>query len=338
MTKVFIHIGLPKTGSTTIQGLLFKNRKRLLDLGVLYPSATGTPTSKGLLPFAVREPLFQRYAIPKESPRDQPGYRAYLRARFAEEVAAAKPHTIIISDEALSVRLTHIEDIERIADLFQTVVSSVVVIAYLRRQDEVALSFAWNYVRDGLAAPFSFPPIGKALRYYDYARILFPWAKVFGKNSIKIRRFGPTYLLNNDVILDFLNAVELNKEYLKIPTRQLNSSPDAKEMQFLDKLNPYISDWSKKERSLLIRAISGKAKLERFGISRDKRTAFISRFDASNQRVAEEFLQIKGPLFDHDIPDDASTPITLDHVMFHAATLAKHLRPYLVELQKPKFP
>jgi hypothetical protein len=36
-TKVFLHIGAPKTGTTYLQRVLFKNRETLADAGVLYP-------------------------------------------------------------------------------------------------------------------------------------------------------------------------------------------------------------------------------------------------------------------------------------------------------------
>ncbi len=37
MTTVYLHIGIPKTGTTSIQSFLFNNRDQLLEAGILYP-------------------------------------------------------------------------------------------------------------------------------------------------------------------------------------------------------------------------------------------------------------------------------------------------------------
>ena len=44
--KVYIHIGLPKTGTTSVQNFLFKNREELINFGFLYPE---TITSKNFI-------------------------------------------------------------------------------------------------------------------------------------------------------------------------------------------------------------------------------------------------------------------------------------------------
>ena len=38
MTRIiYLHLGFPKTGTTTIQAVLFRERKSLLRVGILYP-------------------------------------------------------------------------------------------------------------------------------------------------------------------------------------------------------------------------------------------------------------------------------------------------------------
>src|SRR6478609_7333351 len=37
VTRVYLHIGAPKTGTTYLQHVLFQNRERLAKAGVLYP-------------------------------------------------------------------------------------------------------------------------------------------------------------------------------------------------------------------------------------------------------------------------------------------------------------
>ena len=42
MTRVYLHIGAPKTGTTYLQEVLFTNRARLAEHGVLYPGESRT--------------------------------------------------------------------------------------------------------------------------------------------------------------------------------------------------------------------------------------------------------------------------------------------------------
>ena len=44
MTTIYLHIGMPKTGTTSLQKFLFDNREKLLEKGYLYP-ITGTKIS-----------------------------------------------------------------------------------------------------------------------------------------------------------------------------------------------------------------------------------------------------------------------------------------------------
>lgn len=48
MTTIYLHIGMPKTGSTSLQKFLFTNREKLLRQGYLYPVTVAGITKKGI--------------------------------------------------------------------------------------------------------------------------------------------------------------------------------------------------------------------------------------------------------------------------------------------------
>jgi hypothetical protein len=54
MTRVYLHIGAPKTGTTYLQEVLFRNRARLAEHGVLYPGDSTAAHYAAVLDLRVR--------------------------------------------------------------------------------------------------------------------------------------------------------------------------------------------------------------------------------------------------------------------------------------------
>jgi len=65
MTRVYLHIGAPKTGTTYLQGVLFRNRDRLRRAGVLYPGDTADAHFRATL--SVRGLAFAGYDDPRSA-------------------------------------------------------------------------------------------------------------------------------------------------------------------------------------------------------------------------------------------------------------------------------
>jgi len=328
MAKVFLHIGLPKTGSTTIQGFLTKNRQEIARRGFLYPCATGLPTSKALVSYAAAEGSFSHYRLPPKAPTGQASYREWLRDALLTELAERDSTMVVFSDETLGARLRDVGALERLRELLIACGSEITIICYLRRQDELALSLAWNYVLEGSPTALVFPPTGKALGLYDYYSIVSLWAQIFRPENIRVRRFGPAYHAGGDVLSDFLEIVGIDATGLIRPAA-MNRSPSAKNLEFLERLNPYLGRWTKQERVSLIRNLNGYESTGKLGASRAEREMFLSQFEKSNRKVAQEFLGIEGPLFDHPILDDAPDGLNLDDAMARIAIVVERLKAHL---------
>jgi hypothetical protein len=326
MPRVFVHIGLPKTGTTSIQALLAENRDVLLDRGILYPRSLGRLKSGAVAPYVVQAQYFPNYSLPQGAPKDQAAYREHLDAALEAEVRDARPHTLLVSDEALSARLRLEEEVESLRR-FLARFGEVKVICYLRRQDELAISLAWNRTLEGATDAMVFPPAPhKTLLILDYFTLLSMWMSVFGRENLIVRRYGPRY--TPDLLQDFGALVGLDAEGLRRPAPR-NESPSAADLAFLSRLNHHLQgdNWKTRERLDLLRVIADAEPAQKWGASRAAREDFLKQFAASNARTSG-FLGLEGPLFDHEIADDPEPPeLTEQDFIVRAARLAGRMQP-----------
>ncbi|MBK1645834.1 hypothetical protein CKO25_14460 [Thiocapsa imhoffii] len=196
--RLFIHIGLPKTGTSYIQSLLSAYRLQLLRQKILYPE-TGMETGnhKALaLPFL------------SESRKRRPDVQPWLTAGLAmlwfqlrDEIQQTNADQVILSSEyffeAHAIRL-----LRWICDRLDV---EAMVIVYLRRQDRLLESGYNQAIKAGLETDKAV----LGLTYvpeYDYEHLLDRWADAFGSTSLLVRTYeeassGP------GLLQDFLSLV-----------------------------------------------------------------------------------------------------------------------------------
>lgn len=203
--EIILHIGLSKTGTSSIQRGLAAVRPALAAAGICYPRSPGF-ANHGLLPMS----LVPVDALGAFNPMlwEGIGPAARLerfRAEFAAEMAAipAEITRIILSAEQCSGLLNSIPRVASLRALLAPHAARFRVIVYLRRQDR---HFASGYVQGlrvaNVAPPAFDPQAGGGL--YDYAALLDRWAQVFGADAVEPRIFEPEALANGDVVDDFL--------------------------------------------------------------------------------------------------------------------------------------
>ncbi len=100
--RVFLHIGLHKTGTTSIQGALTSLAGPLRDGGILYPE-TGRPSwanlGQHLLPWSITAPGRELPMVHDQQAQFGEGDRDALWTRLHEEISASGAGTIIVSSE-----------------------------------------------------------------------------------------------------------------------------------------------------------------------------------------------------------------------------------------------
>lgn len=189
---LYLHIGLEKTGTTSIQEFLETNRAALAGDGVFLPQSLGHKNHKMLAAYGFdagsRDIAVTSCGIgPDEA--DMNAYRATLSANLNREISEASAHTAIISSEDLS-RLFTRREVERVINLLRPFCQELKVIVQLRRQDLLASSRYYSLVLGGSARGQVLPAKGEeAPRYYDYKRTLDHWIDVVGADNVILGRF-----------------------------------------------------------------------------------------------------------------------------------------------------
>lgn len=189
-----LHIGLEKTGTTSIQAFLSGNRAALARDGVFVPRSAGDENHKLLAAHAF-EAGSRDVAVVSAGVGPDPDEVAAFRARVARnlsaeiEAAAASASVAVISSEDYS-RLFQPAEVARALDLLRPLAERLHVVAFLRRQDLLASSRYYSLVLGGHKAPGVLPGDPDRLpRYYFFRRNLQPWIDGVGARNVTLARF-----------------------------------------------------------------------------------------------------------------------------------------------------
>ncbi len=250
MATVYLHIGAPKTATSTLQRTLAKNYGRLLKNGVLYPRDLRNGDAHHLL---VTD-LIEKY---QSRPMPDIWYGAHPRGQAWDSLLREiKRHensinSVIVSSELFFGQTTYIDSmLEDVTDYLQG--HEIRVIVYLRRQDQLYSSF-YNQdvkgVRHWSHSAYQFYQTHQIFQQ-DYHQLLNTWSGVFGKKHIIIRPFEPEQWLNGDIVQDFCAAV--GTAGLRSKYRENDESLEMTQLYLKRCLNKIGFDKSQNEEVLRI--------------------------------------------------------------------------------------
>jgi hypothetical protein len=220
---VYIHIGLHKTGSTSLQHFLRMNEALLAERGWIIPRA-GRGKGKGANQHNLAWHLAER-----------PRFREDVGGldEVAEEVSRAP--NAIISAEGLENLLD--EQIQRLRDACGS--HDFKIIAYLRRQDGLITSRYWQAIQTGRRVP----PIGEyvaemiASDRLDFEVILARWQRVFGPDNLRIGVICKE-TEGNLLFDDFREKIDLSLlDNAELPAANRNASPSALAIEIIRRAN-----------------------------------------------------------------------------------------------------
>jgi hypothetical protein len=305
--KITVHIGLEKTGTTTIQGFLSRKRDALLDQGILFPVAPGKSNQTLLAAAAMAGDVNIRARALKTL---GPDFAADLARQLEAEIAEAQPQRLLFSNEHCSSRLHTVEEVQRLRDFLAQFGDEMVILVYLRRQDEFLLSTYSTSVKSGSVKPFVIPRGRKLHARYDYRVLLELWGGVFGQAAMRPRLFQPSSWVGGDLLTDFCDAAELDVSEREAPTRNLSLSAEGLELvRMLNKQSGGERDGS------VVRAVGKLTAGPKLSLSTATRREFMRHFEDSNHWVAETFFG-REQLFDdvrEGMPETLLPEISEDH-------------------------
>jgi hypothetical protein len=182
---IILHIGFPKTATTSLQLGLKANRARLEAAGLLYP-LVDRDFKQRYLKFLVSKHQESRQADP-------------VLRRLAECISShPDKHVLLSCEELTNLYMSDFSDrsLARLYDFLRTLTSDIRLIAYVRNPAEFYISMMQEKLKRsaGIVAPESF-----RVRFAD---ILAQYEKVFQVKAI-VRNFTRSELIGQDIITDF---------------------------------------------------------------------------------------------------------------------------------------
>ena len=298
-----LHIGLHKTGSTSLQSFLMHNRATLARHGVLYPTV-----GRAAGPSHVN--LLRELAADERFDPDRGTWSDVLMG------AGTDVRRIIISSEGLSLlEPDTVKELRRRLDG-----RPVQVIVYLRPQEVRLWSIYVQRVRDGR----TFEPFPEFLmrhrdeRWFRYHDLLTPWATIFGTERVRVQVVDRERLIGGSLSTDLLAAI--GEEHLAsicttVPRR--NVSPDEFSVEIIRRVGQRRAAEGRFERQSFARAVGrrlGEAMTGPPGtptwVTSESALEFRSRFTEQNRLVATEYLgREDGELF---APVNSAFTVTAD--------------------------
>ncbi len=294
--RLFFHIGIHRTGTTTLQVFLQANRAQLARQGVRYALASD-----------------ERVHLAWDLFFGQ-GAEALVQALVDDQIASGC-HRVIVSGEDFSL-LGAVEQLAPLRDHFD-----VRVICYLRRQDRWLESWYNQHVKWpwhpelSRLSPGEFFARRAEFYWLDYGQTLDRWSTVFGKEHILVRVFEAGQMLA-PLQEDFCQICGIDAAQLKCADRIDNASAPASALALLRRLALLDKDsdrrWVITQTVLdvyagLVQGAPGDA------FTGEQHCQILAELEASNAKVAREYLgRPDGVLFRAPGPERSSSAVASD--------------------------
>ena len=310
MKTLYIHIGTPKTGTTSLQHFCTENAKLFEEQGYCYPIFPHKFKYINIM----RNGFFLSYkGYDENKNRNQMEEAKFFRQGMDFILDNfQKFDNIILSDEAIwnvvfkRGKTDLWERLKKEADEHDYVIK---VVVYLRRQDSLATSW-WNqkikigkrvYSKDSWEN-FVKDPTKFELEYYDSLKFI---EKFVEKENIIVRRFGRQYFKNGSIFEDFIDAVGMRySSHFVISEGQRNVSLVGNTHEIKRILNtiPDLRDQDNKFfRSIVIDMSEQRPDLKKETMfSPEEALKFMEQYREGNRKIMKEYFGKDEDVFDMD--------------------------------------
>lgn len=295
----FIHIGLEKTGSTSIQTFLSSSTDLLTSQNTLYPQSLGRPFHNRLI-IALQDHDkidFQRVVARVSSPVEIENYLEYLTNNFKKELANIGPEKVILSCEHLSSRLINKQEIVRLKNLVSKYSHSIKILIYLRPQVGLLASRYSTYVLSGgIKTVSEYEKLTEPI-FFDYYKLVTLWSRVFGKENMIVNLFCAYHDDDNYLLKDFCSHIGITyNEELKIICKTMNVSYSHNSLSILRRCNSILPSLRNPKAGFYRRHIMNIANIvtknnqKKILFSRSFVTYLKKKYKESNRQVLDDFI------------------------------------------------
>jgi len=215
--RLILHIGTEKTGTTSIQEVLFKNRVLLKQNGFHFLQSAGKKNNRALpaccMSFERSDPYLKSKNV--ISFEDRQVFKKNVKRDLAHELDNLEEniHTVIISSEHFHSRLKTQEEVAELSELLSPYFNNIHILCYLRQQGDMCVSLYSTAIKMGYSGAL-LDLVEKSCKvsnpYYNYEKLLGMWEREFGLSSIDASLFSRAHFLNGDLIDDFFAKIDVN--------------------------------------------------------------------------------------------------------------------------------
>lgn len=235
--RLVLHIGMGKTGTSTLQGTLRRNASALAGAGVLYPRGDAYPLKQhqGLMALVTRPERLPREfgAIRDGSAEASQRLAEALWSDIRRQVERTAPDTVVLSYESLLY--LPIDDLKRLRRRLEELTSDISVVAYVRHPSTHWLALSQQRVK----ASSSINPPGK---YHNaISNHLATYVDVFD-GAVSARAFDREVLEDGCIVADFLHHHIAHGDDLRdgIVVHRENESMSAEAVCILQRLRHHV--------------------------------------------------------------------------------------------------
>lgn len=324
---LYLHIGTPKTATSSIQRFCVKNRKVLQSKGYCYPRAIRDYDTAS----RNRNAHFMIGRIRCKGDRDVPN--AEERRVFAEGMEHVHAcfeefDNVIMSDEGLWLasgparsRPNLWKDLKEDADQYGY---RIKLIVYLRRQDQFLSSRYNQRVKNsGLTQTWEehVKRAPKALGdVLDYASKLSNMAEVFGRENICVRRFDRAEFYGGSIYADFFQflGLEITDEYQELE-EDANLAFGGNTFEIMRVINtiPEFDESNRAYMRYLLKQCAAESgnRYKHTMFSKEEAEAFLLDYREGNRQIAEDYIGDGRPLFNYEVKDTEKWQKQNDHMI-----------------------
>lgn len=239
--RAIIHIGTPKSGTTTIQTFLAMNRTEMISQSVRYQPFTPRYLPQmelglvGLL--RAGDALMagnKLHSMRVRTRKQQQTYVEQIERDLRAGVANWPEQTYLASSEQIHAWLNTKKRIEGLHGVLTEIFSDVCYVVYYRPQEEFILSTYSENIRRGETGSLE-SHLDERLHNMNYANRVDMWRAVVGAEKLSVRLLDTGEMKNGDLLDDFCATVGLDRTLLATPPRQ-NVSLTQEEIELRLKL------------------------------------------------------------------------------------------------------
>ncbi|MEF9602459.1 hypothetical protein O4J55_08950 [Paracoccus sp. PXZ] len=290
--RAIIHVGMHKTGTSSIQDSYFRFR----DSSFEYVNwASGNHSALFILLFQDEDKLTNYHGFASRGDKfiaHLPQLRATWRSRLEAQISAEEGKTLLFSAEGIS----HPEFAQadrRLAAFFRERCDRVDVIGYVRAPQSFAASAFQQYLKGGYVSTKPKPHYRARFEKIDHA---------FGRENVTLREFARGRLIGGDVVRDFAETVGISMP----PDDQILRSNESLSLEAT--------------ALLYVQRKYGQGFIKGFNAAEKANNAFIARLAQIGTRKLAFSETMMAPMLDEIADDIAWMEERLGHAFCEAGT------------------